>query len=155
MRESANINQDYGRRELVDRRQSNFRSLCYALVKSRRRAQRRNGSAVTYDDYYEPSLLLLALSLMLLCILDAYFTLLLLQFGSTELNPLLAWALSEHVMLFFILKYGMTAACVILTVVHRNFRMFGLRGTHILLACLIIYLCLIQYQLSMLFPVLF
>jgi len=155
MLEPANINSDIGRREFVERRRSNLRSLCYALVKSRRRAQRRNDSAVTYDDYYEPFLLFLALTLMLLCILDAYFTLLLLQFGSTELNPLLAWALSQHVMLFFILKYSITAACVILTVVHRKFRVFGMRGTHVLLICLIVYVCLIQYQLSMLFPALF
>lgn len=155
MSESARHNLEFSRREFSERRQSNLRSFFYALFKSRRRVQRRNEAAITYNDYYEPVLLFLALALMLLCVLDAYFTLMLLQLGSTELNPIMAWALHKHVMLFFILKYSITAGCVVLTVIHRNFRLFGLRGIHFMLGFLVIYICLIQYQLSMLFPYLF
>lgn len=155
MSEPARHNLDFSRREYDERRQSNLRSLFYALFKSRRRLQRRNEAAITYNDYYEPVLLLLALALMLLCVLDAYFTLILIQLGSTELNPIMAWALNQHVMVFFLLKYGITAGCVVLTVIHRNFRIFGLRGIHFMVGFLVVYICLIQYQLSMLFPYLF
>jgi len=156
MSEPIEISSDAGRRHLVERRQANIRSLCYALFMSRRRGDRRNEATISYyNDYYEPALLFVALALMILCVADAYLTLLLLQHGSVELNPFMAWALGRHVMLFFLLKYSITAICVVLTVMHRQFRVFGLRGIHVLLICLAAYVFLIQYELAMLLPILF
>lgn len=143
------------RRQYVERRQANFRSLMYALFMSRRRSHRRDAyPSLYYSDNYGPYILSAALLLMLLCILDSYFTLMLLPYGSTELNPILAWALEQHVMLFFLLKYTVTAASVVLTVMHKHFRVFGIHGHHILVGCLIGYGILIQYQVIMLMQVL-
>ncbi len=140
----------------VERRQANFRSMVYALFMSRRKTQRRSNEAVCcYRDQYGPYMLTAALLLMLLCVLDSYFTLILIQYGASELNPLLAWALNKHVMFFFILKYVLTALCVLVAVVHKQFQVFGLKGYQVLIICILGYGILIQYQLSMLLPLLY
>lgn len=136
-----------------DRRQANLRSFAYALFKSRRQVRRReNESSESYIDRYDAATFLFALLFMLLCIVDAYLTLLLIQHGSIELNPFLAWALSQHAQFFFLIKYVITGLCVVVTVMHRQFRMFGIRGIHFLLAGTVAYIILIEYQLSMLLP---
>ena len=143
-------------RQQLERRQPNLRSLIYALYMSRRKTHRRDAHTATYySDHYGPYIFSAALVLMLLCIVDAYFTLMLLQYGSSELNPILDWALNKHVLLFFSLKYTVTAGCVVLTVMHKHFRIFGLKGYQILLGYLVGYGILIHYQLSMLMNVLF
>ena len=145
------------RRQLVERRQTNLRSMCYALFMSRRRNHRRNEECISYYcDNYGPYVLTTALVLMLLCVFDTYFTLILIQHGSVELNPILAWAMEKHIMVFFLLKYIVTALCVVIAVIHKHFHLFGLfrlRGSHILFACMLGYGILIQYQLVMLLPI--
>jgi hypothetical protein len=146
---------DACRRQRVERRQPNLRSLFYALFMSRRQGQRREGEEVaSYIDHYGLYTFGAALTLMLLCITDAYLTLLLMQYGSVELNPILAWAMHKHVLFFFLLKYMVTGLCVVVAVMHKHFRVFGMKGSNFLLLCLVGYACLIQYQLSMLLPVL-
>lgn len=154
MPERCKVFPDTCRRQRSDRRQPNLRSLFYALIMSRRQTLRRaDESAISYVDRYDHFTFVAALLLMLLCIADAYFTLMLLQLGSEELNPILAWALNKHVLFFFLLKYTVTSLCVVVAVMHRHFRVFGLKGIHFLLISIVGYACLIQYQLSMLLPV--
>ena len=155
MSEQLEVVIDDCRRQRVERRQANLRSMFYALFMSRRKTNRRSDEAVCYYyDQYGPHIFASALLLMLMCILDSYFTLLLMQYGSQELNPILAWALSKHVLFFFLLKYTLTAMCVVIAVMHKHFRVFGLKGYQVLLICLFAYGILIQYQLSMLLPIL-
>jgi hypothetical protein len=155
MSEQLEVLDDGRRRQRVERRQPNLRSMFYALFKSRRKTTRRSNEAVCYYcDDYGPHVFATALLLMVLCVLDSYFTLLLLQYGSTELNPILAWALNKHVMFFFILKYSLTSVCVVVAVMHKNFRVFGINGFQLLLACIVGYAILIDYQLHMLLPIL-
>ena len=158
MSEQLGLLADVCRRQQVERRQVNMRSMFYALFMSRRRSHRRASESVSYYcDQYGPYVFAAALLLMLMCILDSYFTLILIQHGSTELNPILAWALEKHVFVFFLLKYTITALCVIITVVHKHFQVFSvvrLKGAHFLFACLLGYGVLIQYQLTMLIPIL-
>jgi hypothetical protein len=140
------------RRQFVERRQANFRSMLYALIRARRKNDRRfaSSTSIYYSDNYGPYVTGGAVLLMLLCILDAYFTLMLLPYGSTELNPILAWALEQHVLLFFLIKYTVTAVSVVFTVVHKHFKVLGINGHHFLLGYLVGYAVLIQYQVSML-----
>lgn len=141
------------RRHLADRRQANLRSLVYALFLQRRRSRRRMVESGTgYFDRYNTVTFLIALSLMLLCTFDSYFTLLLINRGSVELNPLWAWALERHVLLFFVGKYLLTGMAVIMSVLHGEFRLFGVRGVHLLSAGVVAYAVLVEYQLSMLLP---
>jgi hypothetical protein len=90
------------------------------------------------------------LTIMALCIADVYFTLLLIEHGSRELNPLLAWALEKDAMLFYVLKYSITALSVFLIVQHRHFVVYGIKGYNFLFIVLAGYVMLISYQLSML-----
>ncbi len=138
-----------------NRRTARFLSLFYGILKPRRRVDRRNSLALEpqYADIHGSGTLVVVLGIMLLCIADSYFTILLISHGSRELNPLLAWALEKDVMLFYSLKYVMTALCVYVVMMHKYFFIFGMRGYKILVGVLLIYSLLITYQLSMLFGI--
>jgi len=136
----------------ADRRQIRLRSLFYGVIKPRRQEERRD-SFVTrpqYADVHGAITLLVVLCIMLMCIADSYFTLMLISHGSRELNPFLAWALEKDVMLFYGVKYAMTAFCVYVVMMHKYFLVFGVRGFKVLFGVLFVYAILISYQLSML-----
>ncbi len=144
------LNNRYCRRA-EDRRKSRLLSLVYGLYRSRRAGDRRTQVATpSYIDIHSHCAWALALSIMALCIADVYFTLLLIEHGSRELNPLLAWALEKDAMLFYTLKYTITALSVFLIVQHRHFIVFGIKGYNFLFIVLAGYVMLITYQLSML-----
>lgn len=131
----------------------NMQSFCFALVKSRRRTDRRTTIAIAhtyYTDWYGPYTYAAALVMMLLCIADAAFTLILIEHGAQELNPFAAMLLENGVMWFFAIKYLLTTLCVVVVVMHKRFDIFGLRGYHLLLGCIAGYLVLINYQVAML-----
>jgi len=140
------------RRVRVERRQANLRSCIYALFMNRRRGDRRNGHTNdnTYVDVYGPKILLAAVAVMIFCVLDAFFTLILLERGASELNPFLAWMLEIDVMWFYTSKYLITAICVIWVVIHKQFDFFGLKGRHVMVGAMMAYMTLITYQISML-----
>jgi hypothetical protein len=150
---TQNIQQQEGcRRTRTERRQANLRSCLYALFMSRRRNDRRagHGNANIYTDVYGPHIFLAALTVMLFCILDAFFTLILLERGASELNPFLAWLLEIDVMWFYSAKYIITAICVFWVVIHKHFDFFGFKGKHVMLGAIVSYMTLITYQISML-----
>jgi hypothetical protein len=80
-----------------------------------------NTSATRYESRY----LVLILSTLLLCILDAHFTLNLLQLGGLEMNPFMAVLLQKNVAFSLVLKYVITASGLILLLIYKNFRFFG------------------------------
>jgi hypothetical protein len=144
------------RRQQVERRQANLRSMFYALFMSRRQLQRRAGfPADYYSDRYDLYTFCAAIVMTLLCVFDAFLSLELIRYGSMELNPILAWALNKNALVFFILKYTITAMCMLVTVMHRQFRVFGVTGFQILLAFLVSYGVIVNYELSMMLPILF
>ena len=137
-------------RRVGDRRKSRLLSMVYGLYRSRRAGDRRTQvTTPSYVDIHSHCAWALALSIMALCVADVYFTLMLIDHGSRELNPLLAWALDIDVMLFYSLKYIITALSVFLIVQHRHFIVFGIKGYHFLFIALAGYVMLITYQLSM------
>ena len=74
---------------------------------------------------YETRYLILILSILLLCILDAHFTMNILQMGGIEMNPIMSVLLEENVGLMLVMKYVITASGLILLLVYKNFRIFG------------------------------
>ena len=140
------------RRVRVERRQANLRSSFYALFYNRRRGDRRSGHSDenAYVDVYGPKILIGAVAVMFFCVLDAFFTLILLERGASELNPFLAWMLEIDVMWFYTSKYLITAACVFWIVIHKRFDFFGLKGRHVMAGAVLAYVTLITYQVSML-----
>ena len=55
-----------------------------------------------------PKVAALALVIIILNLLDAYFTLYHLEHGAEEENPLMAWAINRSPLFFFILKFSIS-----------------------------------------------
>ena len=85
---SAPLYTEVERRRFPDRRRLTFRTFLRSGVTPRRRGGRRRGECDGVVDWHEPDLLLLALTILLLSITDAFFTVTLLANGATEINPL-------------------------------------------------------------------
>ena len=127
------------RRTGIDRRQVSWRTLI-SFYRSRRRGDRRASLSTTntYVDVHSPLLFLIAMLIILLCLFDAGSTLILIEHGSRELNPFLAWFLERSVMDFFLVKYILTVSCIIYVIAHKDFRFFGLfSGYHVLVFALL------------------
>ena len=139
------------RRNRADRRQAEWRSFAYSLVMNRRAGDRRADfdDQPAYVDVYGPKIFFGATLMMLFCVLDAFFTLHLIQHGSTELNPFLAMLLEQDAALFFVSKYLITAFCVFWLVMHKKFTFFGIKGRDLLSISIALYGILIAYQLFM------
>lgn len=142
------------RRARMDRRQSFTASpFGRAAWRGRRRGARRVEDRVnTYVDWYEPRLFYVSVAILLLCCMDAFFTLTLLQRGASELNPFMAWLLEIDVQLFLVIKLALTASGLIFLVAHKNFLLFNQRFKvpHLLYAFLAGYALLVKYELVLL-----
>jgi len=119
---------------------------------------RRHGLRRDYDskigqyvDIHEPYLMAVVTGILLLCVMDAYFTMTILSIGGEEINPLMKVLIEQDVLTFFIIKFFMTAVCLLFTVIHKHFRLFKLiSGYHILFSAFFLYSLLIYYELSLL-----
>lgn len=136
-----------GARSGTDRRRLRFWSLIYGAWRGRRVAERRTGTPAGYVDRYPTSVVLAAVALFTLAVADAYCTLILLEAGAREANPVMAALLEGAPAWFVPVKLTITAAGVLVLVLHKNFSLFGklpvLRLMHGLLG---LYGCLIAYQ---------
>jgi Domain of unknown function (DUF5658) len=113
-------------RQLSDRRNRPTPMLSrYVLFGGRRRAVRRDHEREgAFVDVHGPRVLLVAVAIVALNLLDAWFTLLFLSHGGEELNPVvqLVLDLGGHPWPFLLLKtVGIGCACALL-VVTKNFR---------------------------------
>ena len=139
------------RRNGSDRRQQRFRAFLYQFTHQRRRHDRRCLAAACYVDVHEPLLLLFTLIALLLCIIDSYNTLLLLDLGGVEVNPLMRELLDRDATLFFSVKYIITAVGLMVLVVHKRFLLMKIvSGYHIIIAVIFGYTILIGYQYGLL-----
>lgn len=137
------------RRRQPDRRRFGWRTLWIALWSGRRRRPRRQHERHRphYVDVYEDSRLLLwTLGVVAFCALDAFLTLLILDQGGMELNPIMAFLLDIGTSAFVYVKYLVTALAVIFILFHVNHRLFGLPVRHLLPAFFFFYAALIGYE---------
>lgn len=134
-----------------DRRQRRFRAFLCQFTHQRRRNDRRCSAEACYVDVHEPLLLLITLTALLLCIIDSYNTLLLLDLGGVEINPLMRELVDRDATLFFGVKYVITAFCLMILVVHKRFLLMKIvSGYHIIIAVIFGYTILIGYQYRLL-----
>ncbi|MGH8478032.1 MAG: DUF5658 family protein [Gammaproteobacteria bacterium] len=139
-------------RSATDRRRLSLRSLAYGAWRGRRVAERRTGTQAGYVDRYPSSVVLAAVALFTLAVADAYGTLILLEAGAQEANPVMAALLEAEPAWFVPVKLAITAVGVLLLVLHKNFSLFGgLPVVKILYGLLGAYGCLIAYQGILLF----
>lgn len=140
------------RRAQPDRRSHSLRTLTYCGLRrrGRRRYMRRQGYDY-YLDWYDPDLVVLAASILLLCCLDALFTLTLLQRGAVEANYFMAQLIETDVTLFAVVKMTVTALGLLFLLMHAHFRVFQvMKGKQLLLWILPVYVALIGYELILL-----
>ena len=107
------------RRDSADRRRRPTPMLSrYVLFGGRRRHVRRDEEREgAFVDLHGPVVLLVVLVIVALNVLDAFFTLLFLSHGGTELNPIVQWVLESpwHPWPFILLKtVGIGLACTFL-----------------------------------------
>lgn len=111
------------RRAGVDRRARPTKLLSWHLFRGKRARGRRAGeSSNIYVDRYRPGDLGLALSILVLNILDALFTLLYLAVGGLEANPIARGLLDLGTGWFVFTKAFVIALCVLFLTVHKTFR---------------------------------
>jgi len=93
----------------------------YTFFGGRREADRRAvDGGETFVDRYPQTLFLIASGVLLLNMLDAYFTLLLLSHGGEELNPVADWLLYTGHWAFILTKtVGIGLCTMTLVMIHR------------------------------------
>jgi hypothetical protein len=143
----------YVRRGATDRRRRLWWSVCYGSFNPRRRTppRRLDDSRFHSLDWHSAHLLAVAIGILLLCVADAFLTLVLLQGGAAEVNPVMALLLSRSVAAFAVLKLAMTGAGTVSMVILARYRFMRLlRVEWALYGVLIGYATLIGYEIWML-----
>lgn len=136
------------RRQLPDRRLSSTKSFSLYTMRGRRKKARRVEEAENYYvDRYELRYLFLIISILVLCFLDAFLTVILLQLGAEELNPFMLIFIKKDVVLSMVVKYVITALSMICILIHKNFRIFrNLRVHSLIYFVLTLYVVLVLFE---------
>ncbi len=93
----------------------------YCLNGRRRQSRRGDESLNCYVDRYDAPLALVAFLILVLSILDAFFTLSFLARGGQELNPLVQNLIDFGPRPFVVVKAIVTGVCVLYLIAHKNF----------------------------------
>ena len=130
-----------------DRRRTTLRTFLQSGFTPRRRSGRRADEQNLLVDWHEPYLLVVALTILLLNVADAFLTLTLLTAGAREANPIVAFVLDEYPRLFAVTKMGLTGVGVLVLVAVARARLFNvMRVGSLLHAVLVGYTALIVYE---------
>ena len=136
-----------------ERRKSVLRALFHGSFKPRRRGPRRAGeSAVSAVDWHHPQWLAIAVLIVTFSCSDAFLTLMLLEQGAYEVNPLMAPLLLQGSgVAFAVVKIGLTASGVVLLTQLARIRAFGrVPVGFVLYTVLTLYGALIVYEFHLL-----
>jgi hypothetical protein len=146
---------DKEERRRIDRRTNNKARLKYLLFNGRRERSRRDedrGKAFIFDRYNQK--LFLAITVILvLSILDAALTLVVIQRGATELNPVMAYFLEHGTLTFIVAKYVLTSIGVIILLIFKNVFLTKIKiYTHSLFPCVIfVFMTVIAWELFLIY----
>ena len=141
---------DFRRRP--DRRIFTMSTAFKSITHSRRKLHRRaDESPDAQRDWYHPRLFVLVVGIMLMSILDAFFTLKLLSGGAIEANPVMAYFLGLGVPAFIMSKMIMTGTCIVFLTALSSYMFLNrfLIGKLITIS-FIGYMVLISYELLLL-----
>lgn len=144
------------RRALSDRRDFSWRTVFFGFMRSRRHNSRRDDDGdVIFMDWHHPWLFFLAVSIMLLSCTDAFLTLMLIERGMIEANPIMAAVLGQGAATFAVSKVFMTGTSILILVFLAKFHFMNRLRTGLLLTLFFsIYCCLVCYELVHLLAVL-
>jgi hypothetical protein len=140
-----------GERRGTDRRRHGLRALMMGSFHPRRRGPRRAGEhTVSAVDWHHPQWLAIAICIVAFSGGDALLTLMLVERGAAEANPLMA-PLVGSPLAFALTKMSLTAAPVIVLTQVARMRAFGRFRVGILLySALAIYGVLLVYEMHLL-----
>jgi Domain of unknown function (DUF5658) len=135
-----------------ERRTRVLRALVYGSFNPRRRTPRRFDERTLIGvDWHHPQWLAIAMLIVMLSCADALLTLMLLERGAQEANPLMAPLILSSGRAFAGVKIGLTAAGVVLLTQLARLRAFGNIPVGVLLyMVLAVYGVLIAYELGLL-----
>lgn len=139
-----------------DRRQFSWRTVYCGFTSSRRQFHRRSAdNDVVFLDWYHPWLFFLATGTMLLSCADAFLTLLLLERGMIEANPVMNAVMGHSIVLFTSTKLALTAFGILVLVFLAKAKFLNrVRVGLILTVFFCAYATLVCYELVNLFKVL-
>jgi Domain of unknown function (DUF5658) len=127
---------------------------CRLRRRARRRRPRREDErqGPYFVDVIDTSTFLLAVSLLILTVVDGAVTLLLLGAGCEEINPAMGYLLSRGPTHFLVGKYLLTCAGLPFLLIFRHFTLFRtrIRVGHLLPVFVGLYLLLLGYQFALL-----
>ena len=137
----------------ADRRRFSWRTVLYGFTLSRRRAHRREADdEVIFLDWHHPWLFFLATGTMLLSCADAFLTLLLIERGMIEANPIMVAVMAQGTTIFASTKLAMTAFGIFILVFLAKARFLNRFRTGLFLTMFFsFYACLVCYELVNLF----
>lgn len=140
------------RRRGPDRRTSVLRALVLGSMRPRRQGPRRSGEQrLGAVDWHHPWWLAVATLIVALSCADAALTLLLINQGAYEVNPLLATLVRGSAAAFIAVKVGLTGIGIVCLTMLARLKAFGrLPVPLILYAVLAGYVVLIVYELALL-----
>ena len=132
------------RRILKDRRRHPTHGLSRFALRGRRGNFRRKDDQGTgrYVDRYGPGLLFLLVLILGLNVLDAFLTMLILEDGGSEINPVVCSAIQLYGDRFWVWKFVMVSVPLILLCLHSKFRLV----IPVLLGISAIYMTVILFQ---------
>ena len=104
--------------------------------------QQRGG----YIDRYSPELFFFLILIVGLNILDALFTMMILDFGGREVNPIVDSVISLHGDKFWVWKFAIVSVSLVLLCIHSRFRL--VKELIIAIGCL--YIVVVAYQVFLL-----
>lgn len=144
---------DKERRLGQDRRQECIPFYKLIVFKGKRRTLRRveDRKKITILDQYRPPLLIIILIILSLSLLDAALTLILLERGAVELNPVMHYYITLGHRVFVVVKYGITAVALLIilmidSVISSKYRF----GSLLFPFCLVVFGSVIIWQLYLL-----
>ncbi len=139
-------------RRRSERRKRVLRALLYGSFNPRRRAPRRmHERTLSAVDWHHPQWLAIAILIVVFSCADALLTLMLVERGAYEANPMMAPLVVGSALLFAGVKIGLTASGVVLLTQLARLRAFGYIPVGVLLyVVLVVYGALIAYEFGLL-----
>ena len=120
------VHRTFAGRTGMDRRKQDPPLFSRYLLTGRRSYHRRkvDREAPQKVDRYSQKIFVMILFILGLSLTDAFFTLLLVDNGAEEVNPLMAYYLGEGQLFFVLIKYFLTCASVMLILFYKDCSLF-------------------------------
>jgi hypothetical protein len=137
------------RRSLVDRRRKPTPRLSWFTFFGRRRTLRRKTDREKggYVDRYSYIFFFLLVLILGLNILDSLFTMMIIDLGGQEFNPLVRSFIELHGDMFWVWRFVIVSIALVLLYLHRGFIMVR----RMIIAISLIYIIIVAYQMYLVF----